>query len=148
MQRTNIWIRKTDRKTMSTFLRKMKIEIDLKSSDVDKLSLKIDPVKVEYLPEKREIKAIFGIRLSFPKTKYRYSGIPLDGEPFTFERFSYTVKDPKELEKTKSNLTSKAMEEFDQIKSEIKELLNYADTVTIDLNEVLNRIVQKIESSK
>jgi hypothetical protein len=124
--------------------RNVKIQIELKSpDDLNKLSLKISPIYVAYQPEARVIKAILGISLSFPKTVYRYGYAQLEGEPSTSETFEYSLKDPKDLEMVKTDLASEAYKEFNQIKSEVLALLKYTNNVTVDLNEILNRIVQK-----
>jgi hypothetical protein len=124
--------------------RSVKIQIELKSADdLNKLSLRISPLYVTYQPEVRMIKAILVVSLSFPKTVYRYGFAQVEGEPITSEAFEYSLKDPKELEMVKTDLASKALKEFEQIRSEILALLKYTDNVTIDLNELLNRIVQK-----
>lgn len=114
--------------------------------DLRKLQISVSFSKFEYLPKKKVVTAIFVIQIGFPDTVYSYSGTDITGTAAVHEMLRFSLEKAEEVTAIKSRITKNARDELAEIKKELKELLRYGKMITVDLNEMLNRIVNTVSA--
>lgn len=125
-------------------LRQVSIYIKIENEvDLKKLIVQTTLDSVEYEPESKLITAIATISLEYPESIYTYGGSSIRGTARTYESCKITVKDPEKIGRIKDAIGSAALLEFNEIKKEIEALLRYSGKVTVNLNDVMNRIAKK-----
>ena len=121
------------------------IEIYIESKeDLEKLKAETRFRELKYLSDTKKIIGIFLIRIFFPSTEYYYSGTLVTGNASVHKTLDFSIERPEEAGIKQSELFKKAQGELKEIKEEIRELLQYAPRVSVNLNEILARITKAI----
>ena len=118
------------------------IEVTLEGlNDLNKLTVDVEFRNLNYDAKHKRSYAYFEIVVFAEDTDYRYGGVEVKGTPRSSGVITTALEQEVNLKRIWRRLSEIAQVELKNIKKEITELLRSAPRVTVDFNDIVDRIV-------